>query len=217
MAPKNPLRKWVGRRYSPERLERAKTGREETRFLHLEGHRLIFSAAEEILRKASDERACLVFAGMSMRPIFEAVRAINEVRRKIPRKRIVYVVTPERKITREKIIIRNQGNLKERLALKPGIRTARRIIIVDYRWSGRTINALSKAVRKINPLAEVTHFTQENHDGIHHAEGITKPTNKDSTGRVSPGNEQERRSYLSFQIALQKYIDLIKKEGQYTN
>jgi hypothetical protein len=86
------LEKFVfGRKVSAGRRKRAEA--------RIEGKRsyanAIFGGAETLLKIENPKESRLVFVGQAMRPLFEAVRGINEFEQVFPRRNIRYFVAPD--------------------------------------------------------------------------------------------------------------------------
>ncbi len=199
----------------------------------------IFETAERLIGRA-DSKTAIVFVGQGMRPLFESVRAINELNKTVPAKNLIYVVTPEFSYKSAGHHIKAAGKAslagtaeggraieEHRVALvknrllkhKRGIAKKKRILIVDYRAPefsiGSNMRTIKDAIKSINPSTEVIELAREESlsYGIYTAEHLKHPTTKDFDGNLSRSeNKLERDEYLLFQRELQKYLTGKKKK-----
>lgn len=208
-AKRKPIRKFTERKFSRARLERL-TYQPDYRYGYL------FEAAHGLVKMPNPEKAVFIFLGQGMRPLFEAVRAINEIELSHTRKTFRYVVTPTfvsipaadkdaalAKTLAERRIVSRKTNV---------------YYIVDWRARGENILGAARAIKSINPLAEVKEINQrigQFYIGITDAETIPVPTVKNRFGKVvGMSNSAATNEYLHFQKALHDHIDELRRKKQ---
>ena len=219
-AKRTPAAKFVRRNYSPAR--RAKLpmgwniGQSHNPF------QPIFKTAESILGLKLERGTTIIFIGQGMRPLFEATRALNEIDMKLPRNSIRYIITPERRMNKGGKLWETTFKIikKRRVVSKGG-----RYVIVDFSWNGNTLGSVARAIKTLQPSAEITQITHDKpgFQGIESSDNIPRPTIKSKrgtlrttstklpNGKIVQTNLLERARYLAFQIALQKYLDKRQK------
>lgn len=206
---KRPIRKfvhWVSRK-------RAETIVQDDLFLH----EPIFHAAEQLhnIQRAPNSR--LIFIGTAMRPLFEAVRGLNEIEQKGNRKDCRYFITPtSHKMSErpEKYIPGLAAELIKRRIITPG---KTEYYLVDWEFDGVTFAVLTKAIKQAMPAAKIHIISSRNigtqktiAEGIKLAENLDRPTVKDSALDKTRLKAAERWiprwRYLQFQLALQEWL-----------
>ncbi|MBU2100836.1 hypothetical protein KKG83_06605 [Candidatus Micrarchaeota archaeon] len=97
----------------------------------------IFRSAEQFLELGKTEKATFLFVGQGMRPLFEAVRGLNEIRSTFGRRKLKYFVTPSNRnnnITNPSVEI-----LKEELIRRKAVpKEAATVYIIDTSRSNKT-------------------------------------------------------------------------------
>lgn len=175
----------------------------------------IFDAAEQLLL-TTPANEHLVFPGFGMRPLFEAVRGLNEVTGNRPRRRIRFVITPwSGRITPAKIPTHIKL-IRERIGRIPNVS---QFAVVDYACRGYTYRAIRAAIRDVNPVARVRHLRQDSGplQGIDDSEHFFRPAKKTEDGYlVLPGEEADRAAYLLYQKLLQEWLDRKRAEHALT-
>lgn len=204
--PRKPSEKFVPRKNSTAR-------KFNPTFLHPR-FRSIFSAAESIFRMPREENSRIIFIGTGMRPLFEAVRGLNEQTSQFPRKDFRYLITPPAQlISRESIpsiqLIRRE--LEKRGMVTPGKTT---YYVVDRSFIGRTFNAVSTAIQMIAPNAYIRQIDNEIEgpigSGISQSDQIGRPASKKMVGnntRLERSNsDRDAIEYLRYQRALRRWL-----------
>lgn len=210
-----------------EKLRREKEGSPDDPFVpatYRDYVQPIFDAAEGILDTINPDNTKLIFIGQRMRPLFEAVRAINEVRRRFKRRDVVYVVTPKspdhlydgHEEKKEMYPLHIARNVIPVLNSKGFSKGTPNVYIFDWELFGIQREGIEKAVLELNPKANITQINQHSEvfgEGIGKSEDIDVPTSKDYFGKIGDGIDQERKDkYLLFQKALQEYISKLESK-----
>lgn len=179
----------------------------------------VFDAAEKFLELKNIDNVKFVFVGQGMRPFFEAVRALNEIKEVLPRHRIRYFISPD--------IINASSKrphlykiVKEKLA-RLGIASKKwkKYCVVDFRAQGKTFSLIHDVLQEINPNATVIEIDQNSEafgKTIKFSDRFNRPVKKDLLGNITGemaigGTEQ----FLFFQIALQEWINEIKAKEKF--
>jgi hypothetical protein len=212
---RRPVKKFAQRTFSKARAARIK--RVRVKATQKAAMPVIFNTAEKILHIENPRGTRLIFVGQAMRPLFEAVRAINQVEIVFPQRNIRYFISTAREFALDRdsgkmILKRRIGRISpvmQKLGIvSGGINT---YCIFDFRSRGTTLDAITGAIKKIKPTAKVIEIDGDSKEfgpGINAAEAMPKPTRKSSSGRLLPSADQElRNEYLAFQFELQKYLD----------
>lgn len=215
---RKPVGKWVERRFSEERLKKiapyALMRRTPKERLQAKAFRGILKNAEKFLEIKYPENSTIIFIGTSMKPLFEAVRGLNEIRQALPRKGIKYAVISlsyapgieERRAREERV---------RKQFLRKGIpaRGKKTFLIVDDRASGTTFGFIANMIKSINPDASVVEINQYNEtlgQGIAFASIVARPTIKFPGGRLARSSKEDRMQYLVYQRWLQSYLDGVR-------
>jgi hypothetical protein len=226
---RNPVKKWADRKFSDKRLKAIKKYRHDPELANThmsiiqEAEDILSGNAESYLSRENLRQSTIIFPGTAMRPLFEAVRAINEVRKVIPRDRIRYLVTPSRKgtILRGKKMVRatdlpgiDRHGIT--LAKLPKIK-GKQAVVVDYADDGITAQWIRQAVKSRRNIRTYLH---EGGYGVYNAQYMSRPINKDPEGNIPPKPEygigpvskEKQDKYLLFSRRLQRHVDKIKAE-----
>ncbi len=165
--PTNKLVRWV----SPARAQRGKVEAQRERF------QPIFDAARTIVTYPLPPQSRVLFIGTGMRPLFEAVRGLNEVLGKRVRNNFRYIRTPD------------TGGIAP-VFVNPGIVTSiskilkqykivdaqtQNYYLVDFPTTGITFATLENAIRAVNPHAKI------------HRLGYTKKVSPKTSQRILHG------------------------------
>lgn len=247
---RKPVKRFVEWTFSKKRLNRIKQAEKEydkeslklpdptilrresshKRPLFREGAGRIFTTAEKLLeaelkvKSMVDSSRKIIFIGQAMRPLFEAVRGLNEVWQAFPRKNLKYVVTPTR-VWFGKEIVKSEytqqvSKISETLKRRNIIPKGKcDIFIIDYRIGGILFKAIYEAIREINPQAKLSMFSQDSFfgEGILAAEKlIPKPTvkeNKASKTQLNASDEIKRSQYILYQKLMQDWLEKKKSES----
>ncbi|GEM_PF-6549272 len=203
-----PARKFTDRKFA-NRLDSVLFGRAYTHNF-AEKTTGLFRGAEAIVQAAKTQPGTYIFLGMGMRPLFESVRAINELDKAHSRGTFRYVVMPH--ISFRGISADQALAVKDKL-VKKGIVSQKqsKYFIVDMTtsqaWQTR---AVAGAITSLNPRAEIATINQDHPilgNGVAISENMPRPTGKDRLGNiVPPGNKIKQEKYLAIQHALQKYL-----------
>lgn len=216
---RNPAKKYIGRTFSPERIKKI-AGFERINRDYFDG---IMQHAEGLLKKEFPPGSRIIFVGQGMRPLFEAYRALNEIYKARPRNFARYFVAPNvRKNGVQIVPIAEQfENLK---IVSGGVKNYH---IVDSLDSGSTYRAISGAILRINPRANVSSEHQVqlgvgstvfvSGEGIVCSESLPHPTSKSDAGRLSTGEGFARWQYLVFEQMLQDYVNKLMLARQARN
>ena len=217
---RKPIRRIAERKFSLQRLERIKTaGMQRSKNFQKETWGIfpkIFSSAERILRIKVPANSRFVFVGRGMRPVFETVRALNEISATCGRKDLKYYVTPSEfsELRKAKFLKPFEGleaiieQVRQELERK-GIASRKKnhYFLVDESKTGFSVEILKRAIHAINPNARVDVLArQELGEGISFSDfWIAKPTEK-TAGKPIAASRELRDEYLLFQKALQDYL-----------
>ncbi len=194
----------------------------------------IFAAAENLL-ETNGQHTRLVFPARGMRPLFDAVRGLNEVWQVLPRRHIQLVNTPKGGSFQVLLKDKHYELIRRGLGRIPKGRA--KFTIVDALNSGHTYRAIATAIKQINPDAEVTHipstvrsetqkwnplthaeadlFHQYRHilPGVEESDEFNHPTWKNKDGKIGAGNQPDHYAeYLYYQQLLQEWLDRKRAE-----
>ncbi|MFH0970716.1 MAG: hypothetical protein V1776_04635 [Candidatus Diapherotrites archaeon] len=191
----------------------------------------VFTTARELVRFPREPNSRMIFIGTGMRPLFEAVRAMNEHFQEWGRKDFRYVIAPPRRMDRDPLVESMARFLTSRGIVSPGKKV---YYLVDLQFTGGTFDFFSKVIQRIVPDAQIHRITQEyEHTKMNMrkvARGIVKgesfflmmfKKSWDSQKgevvlapymkkRLIPNN----RYYLLFQLALQKWMRKMRKDNE---
>lgn len=155
----------------------------------------------------------VIFPGMGMRPFFEAVRGLNELNRRIPRKHLHYFVMPDPVWFEsfEGYDFIDPPPFRERIGEMAGSGNPKEFLVVDYQHRRNTFNAIEQELKRVNPKSKVTFLNQYDNvigDGVYSAEGYPHPTEKTLAGHLrQEPREAHRGAYLLFQRELQAWLE----------
>jgi hypothetical protein len=176
----------------------------------------IFQTAQALLDVVSPGTR-LIFPATGMRPLFDAVRGLNEIQRKLPRKNISYPLTniSRRLPTSQADIQRIQKQIKR---IPENGRA--KYLLIDCVMDGKTRDAIHQALTTINPhiqlqtvgKSEQTSTIQlTNGQTVNIGKGVLKsdmyarPTEKTLQGKLQPS--QRTAEYLQYQQLLEKWLN----------
>jgi len=171
----------------------------------------IINGAEAILRTENPEKKRLIFVGQGMRPLFEAVRGLNQIDGAIPRRNIRYFVSLKSKHTllgKKSQVRRTAKKIGKLGIVSNGIEE---YLVFDYSGQGDTFRTIQKAIRKLKPRAKVSNLHQKSTGevgrAILFAQNVSKPTVKDANANLSENPFLvHKNAYLSFQAMLHDYL-----------
>ncbi len=191
----------------------------DPRFNFTAGFHLIFRGAQILYRLPRKPNSRVIFIGSGMRPLFETIRGLNEIHKSFPRGDFRYLISTLPGGSSEGPNIQSLiQTIRERKIVSSGKIT---YYIIDYQVHGRTIGAVIKAIKAVNPNAEVETIpvSASSDEGqldkintaIIIAEQMPRPTHKTSEGKFLRDSEFEdmrwrRRRYLYFQHTLQEWL-----------
>lgn len=200
---RTPAKKWVARKFSEKRMHAMEPFGASISWKNYEP---IFNSAEVFLRMPIPARSRMLFLGQGMRPLFEAIRGINELTKTMPRASIRYIVIPEnRKPDWDKSVMVLAKKLEQ---LKIASKKLDKYFIVDNVDTGVTLEIIKKAILQINPKAEIQKMRTPFMDaGINLSDEAPRPTKKDSSGNLLPREKERTLGFLAFQKALQDYLN----------
>jgi len=211
---RKPVKKFVSWKFSEERLERIKrvaqgkgaTERHHSIYQDKKLHELIFQGAERFFNEKFPKNARFLFVGQGMRPLFEAVRGLNEIEQTFLRKSLRYIVSP-RKLDSSDSSLKEKfcQELLRRKLIPKGRKT---FYIVDVTTDKKqTFKAICNAIKSINPEA-VVELISQNHSvnfGVNYSESLQRPTFREGR-KIFRSLDEYADSYLWFQKALQDYL-----------
>ncbi|MFH1787858.1 MAG: hypothetical protein ABH834_00570 [Candidatus Altiarchaeota archaeon] len=164
----------------------------------------IFSTAEEIAAAAGDIDGTIIMLGTSLRPVFEAVRGINDQDTAFSKKKVRYLIIPDKtgNPAQDIEVIRRQ--LEHKRIVRPG---KNKFHILDFGVEGVNFGLTERAIHALNPDAEVVEYWPKRKEGLGMAEHLRRPTQKDGEGQLSASEDEISRSaYLVFQKSLFDYL-----------
>ncbi|HZX19612.1 MAG TPA: hypothetical protein VFF13_01195 [archaeon] len=180
--------------------------------------RPIFDAAPKFSRLARQDKTVVLFIGRSTRPLFDAAREINTSTRRserAKRENIKYFVPPKKDFLDS---LEGQGvaQLAAELKRKNIVSDRKQVYyLVDYVRSGSTAKIIERAIKTVNPQAEVRLISQktpEFADVINISNLMPRPTTKNDGIPVTQTRSHPRitASYKQFQDALQDHVKNMK-------
>lgn len=178
----------------------------------------ILRAAEFLYTKTLPPHSRMIFIGTGMRPVFDAVRALNETKQERSRRDFRYFVTPDQDTNREIL----QGGNERAIFMMAQSLMRRKIVVpkkknyyvVDFNASGTTFRVLAMAIRRVAPNARVhnlyTKIPQPMRNALFNSDAVGRPTKKELQNDrvvVLPGYfPYHNANYLSFQRAIHDWL-----------